>query len=120
MAGMAGEVTQNAKHEPYKREDTAIATSDCELKFLTLDNLREVCNDFPSVRVEMWLLVQLFHTSRISAQVNQWNDAEAKEGEVDPHVSVRAKEHSNKHTRAVAAAAAAAASSRWSRLARPG
>ena len=44
---------------------------------------------------------------------------EAKEGEVDPHVSVRAKEHSNKHTRAVAAAAAAA-SSRWSRLARPG
>lgn len=29
--------------EAYKREDTAIARTDCELKFLTLDNLREIC-----------------------------------------------------------------------------
>eukprot|EP01043_Picozoa_sp_COSAG02_P073932 COSAG02_NODE_14581_length_1257_cov_2.759067_1_plen_284_part_00 len=29
--------------EVYKREDTAIAHCDCDLKFLTLDNLRDVC-----------------------------------------------------------------------------
>lgn len=29
--------------EVYKREDTAIARCDCDLKFLTLDNLRDVC-----------------------------------------------------------------------------
>ena len=45
--------------EVYKREDSAVAASDCELKFLTLANLREVCADYPSVRAEMWLLVQV-------------------------------------------------------------
>ena len=31
------------KREPFRREDTAVARTDCDLKFLTLDNLRDVC-----------------------------------------------------------------------------
>ena len=51
-------------HEPYKREDSAVARTDCELRFLTLNDLKEVCVEFPSVRVQMWILVE-FYTVRV-------------------------------------------------------
>lgn len=36
--------------EPRKHQKTAIATTDCTLKFLTLADLDEICNDYPSAR----------------------------------------------------------------------
>ena len=40
---------EEGKREPYKREDSAVARSDCELKFLTLKNLHEVCRCAPTI-----------------------------------------------------------------------
>ena len=52
---------------PYTRKDTVAVATDCELKFLTLADLSEVCADFPSVRAEMWSLVCSFEASRHTA-----------------------------------------------------
>ena len=44
----------------YKREDTAVAETDCDLKFLTLADLHTITNDFPSTAAPLRNLAQEF------------------------------------------------------------
>ena len=47
-----------------------------------------VYSDFPSVRAEFWLLVDMFHRNRLAAQMHHWNEAQRAAGESGASVSV--------------------------------
>lgn len=66
-------VDDDDKPVMYTREISAKAIDDCELRFLTLDNLKEVCALYPSVRSQLWLLVRGFAKERQDAEVAYWN-----------------------------------------------
>lgn len=44
----------------YRRETTATAITDVDLRFLTLEDFKEVCSVYPSVRTHLLLLVNEF------------------------------------------------------------
>lgn len=66
-------VDENDEEIVYTRETSAWAIEDCEMRFLTLSDMRDVCSMYPSVRTQMWLLVQGFSQARNDAQVKHWN-----------------------------------------------
>ena len=49
-----------------------MALTDCDLKFLTLNDLREVCRDYPAVRAEMHLLQMMFQSDRVHMVQDGW------------------------------------------------
>lgn len=61
------------QQQVYTRVSSATAVDDCEMRFLTLDNLKEVCALYPSVRAQLWLLVQGFEREQSSAEIAHWN-----------------------------------------------
>lgn len=60
--------------DPYRRRDTATVTDDCELRFWTLVDLREICENFPSLRSELWILHSFFKSKRQRAIAASWRD----------------------------------------------
>ena len=49
-----------------------MALTDCDLKFLTLNDLREVCRDYPAVKAEMHLLQMMFQSDRVHMVQDGW------------------------------------------------
>jgi hypothetical protein len=52
-------------------------------------------SDFPSVRAEFWLLVEMFHRNRLSAQMHHWNESQRAAGEGGTSVSVSTSRESS-------------------------
>lgn len=65
----------------YKRQDTARAVTDCELKFLTLSDLSTVCESYSTVRAQMWALHMQFESTRINAAADMWSEVEHQQVE---------------------------------------
>eukprot|EP01043_Picozoa_sp_COSAG02_P020173 COSAG02_NODE_988_length_15440_cov_5.979271_11_plen_236_part_00 len=60
--------------DPYRRRDTTTVIDDCELRFWTLIDLYAICERFPSLRHELWLLHMLSTTKRQKAIAHSWED----------------------------------------------